>query len=132
MSQDKSVPSYIVSGLEVSSMEENYFIPLPEIYTQQSMPVDTSNIPTKEEMSKWPYLNKVQILRIPAKVELLIGSNTTKAIEPWEVINSQGDGPYAVKTLLGWVVNGPLYKAKPQQTGIAVMLFLLTEFLSQT
>ncbi len=82
MSQDKSLPSYIDSGLEVSSLEENYVIPLPEVYIQKSMPVDTSNI--------------------PAKVELLIGSNTAKAIEPWEVINSQGDGPYAVKTLLRW------------------------------
>ncbi len=34
MSQDKSVPSYTVSGLEVSSLEENDFIPLPDIYTQ--------------------------------------------------------------------------------------------------
>ncbi len=67
MSQDKSVPSYIVSGLEVSSLEENDFIPLPEIYTQQSIPIGSSNIPTKEELPKWPYLNKVQILRIPAR-----------------------------------------------------------------
>lgn len=29
-------------------------------------------------------------------------------MEPWEVINSQGDGPYAIRTLLGWVINGPL------------------------
>ena len=28
-------------------------------------------------------------------------------MEPWP-INSQKDGPYAVRTLLGWVVNGPL------------------------
>ncbi len=108
MSQDKSVPSYIISGFEVSSLEENYFIPLPEIYTQQSMPVGPSNTPTNEELSKWPYLNKVQILRIPAKVELLIESNPPKAIEPWEAINSQGYGSYAAKTLLEWVVNGPL------------------------
>ena len=38
---------------------------------------------------------------------LLIGVNTPKAMEPWKVINTQGNGPYAVKTLLGWVVNGP-------------------------
>lgn len=108
MSQDKSVPSYIVSGLEVSSLEERNFIHLPEVYTQKIMPVDTCNIPTKEELSKWPYLSQVQFPRIPAKVELLIGSNAPKAIEPWEILNSQGDGPYAVKTLLGWVINGPL------------------------
>jgi len=27
-------------------------------------------------------------------------------MEPWEVINSYGNGPYAIRTLLGWVVNG--------------------------
>ena len=31
-----------------------------------------------------------------------------RAVEPWEVINSEGDGPYAVHTLLWWCVNGPL------------------------
>lgn len=41
-------------------------------------------------------------------MDLLIGVNLPKAMEPWRVINSQGNGPYAVKTLLGWVVNGPL------------------------
>lgn len=29
-------------------------------------------------------------------------------MEPWEVINSYGNGPYAVRILLGWVVNGTL------------------------
>lgn len=27
-------------------------------------------------------------------------------LEPWNVINSQGDGPFAIKTLLGWVLSG--------------------------
>lgn len=39
---------------------------------------------------------------------MLIGTNAPKLLEPWEVINSQGNGPYAVRTVLGWVVNGPL------------------------
>ncbi|KAI8512020.1 hypothetical protein Bbelb_111200 [Branchiostoma belcheri] len=29
-------------------------------------------------------------------------------MEPWQVINSEGEGPYAVRTILGWSVNGPL------------------------
>lgn len=29
-------------------------------------------------------------------------------MEPWEVVNSKEDGPYAIQTVLGWVVNGPL------------------------
>jgi len=34
--------------------------------------------------------------------------NAANVTEPWQVISSQGDGPYAVRTLLGWVINGPL------------------------
>lgn len=39
---------------------------------------------------------------------MLIGTNAPKLLEPWEVINSQGNGHYAVRTVLGWVVNGLL------------------------
>lgn len=40
-------------------------------------------------------------------MELLIGVNVYKAMEPWKVVNSRHDGPYAVQTVLGWIVNGP-------------------------
>ncbi|KAJ8379740.1 hypothetical protein SKAU_G00005180 [Synaphobranchus kaupii] len=50
---------------------------------------------------------------IRAGVNLLIGANIPKAIEPLKVINSQGEGPYAVLTRLGWIVNGPLGSAAP-------------------
>lgn len=45
--------------------------------------------------------------QINANVDLLIGANS-KAMEPWHVINSQEEGPYAVKTVLGWMVCGPV------------------------
>ena len=31
-------------------------------------------------------------------------------MEPWNIINSQGTGPYAVDTRIGWVVNGLLHE----------------------
>ncbi|KAK0131196.1 hypothetical protein N1851_034101 [Merluccius polli] len=108
INQETSTSTYLVNGLEVSALNENNSIALPEVYTQKSMPVDVKNIPRKEKLSKWPYLSEVQIPILKAEVELLIGNNAPKAIEPWQVINSHGDGPYAVKTLLGWVINGPL------------------------
>ncbi|KAL7877734.1 hypothetical protein SRHO_G00043770 [Serrasalmus rhombeus] len=30
-------------------------------------------------------------------------------MEPWRVVNSKGNGPFAIKTLLGWVVSGLLH-----------------------
>ena len=69
------------------------------------MPVTTDNIISEEELSKWPYLRDVTIPHITADVDLLIGTNASKLMEPWNVINSQGEGPYTIRTLLGWVIN---------------------------
>lgn len=43
---------------------------------------------------------------IDADIDLLIGTNMPKIMEPWKVINSNDNGPFATKTLLGWVVSG--------------------------
>ncbi len=45
---------------------------------------------------------------IEAGVELLIGPNVPEELEPWKVVRSQKNGSYAVRTILGWTVNGPL------------------------
>lgn len=108
MNQEKTMVSNVVSGLEVSALYENNFIALPDVYTQTSMPVNKHKIPTQSEVSKWLYLKGVLLPTIEADIGLLIATNASKLLEPWEIINSQGDGPYAVRTLLGWVVNGPL------------------------
>ena len=42
-----------------------------------------------------------------------VDANITKATELLKVINSQGEGPYAVLTCLGWTVNGPLGRTAP-------------------
>lgn len=50
----------------------------------------------------------VQVSSIKANVDLLIGTNAPRLLEPWEVVNRCGYGPYAIRTVLGWVINGPL------------------------
>ncbi len=108
MSHEKSMPTYVITGLEISGLDKNNFIQLPDVFTQKEMPVTRENIPTKKDFTRWPYLQNVDIPEIDGNIELLIGTNASKIIEPWEIINSQGEGPYAVKTLVGWVINGPL------------------------
>lgn len=66
-------------------------------------------------MDKWPHLKEIRIQDIEAGVGLLIGTNVPKALEPWKVVNSTGNGPYATRTVLGWVVNGPLQKENHKQ-----------------
>lgn len=53
-------------------------------------------------------LPDVHIPYIEVNVDFLIGTNVPKMLEPWEVINSHGNGQYAIRTVLGWIINGPL------------------------
>lgn len=55
-----------------------------------------------------PHLKHVHLTEMKAQVELLICMNMPRAIEPLEVIQSVGDGSFAIKTMLVWTVNGPL------------------------
>ena len=47
----------------------------------------------------------MNISTIYSDVGLLIGVNVPKAMEPWDVISSADEGPFAV---LRWVINGPM------------------------
>lgn len=104
----KRVESYILTDLEVSGLEDNNFIELSKVFTQRSIPVSRENVPLQKDVDKWPYLGEVRLPHIDAGVELLIGTREHKVLEPWKVIHSQANGPYAVKTALGWILNGPL------------------------
>ncbi|XDV20313.1 hypothetical protein PO909_025662 [Leuciscus waleckii] len=79
-----------------------------ERLSQRVIPACEQNIPLQEEVDKWPQLSQVKIPKIQAEVDLLIGTDVPKAMEPWQVVPSVEEGPYAVKTRLGWIVSGPL------------------------
>lgn len=67
------------------------------------MPIHQVNIRTKRDIRKLSYLKHIHLPQIDAGRELLIGTNVPKALEPLCSIN---DGPYAIRTMLGWTVNG--------------------------
>ena len=108
MGQKKVIETHIVSGLEVAGLNSNDFCHLPGMYTQKNMPVNKGNIPQQNDIDQWPHLRNIHLPELDSEVDLLIGSDVPKALEPLDVIQSVGHGPYAVKTLLGWTVNGPL------------------------
>ena len=51
---------------------------------------------------------KVGISERGITVHLFIWTNCLKVLEPLEVIPSQGNGPYAIRTAFGWCVIGPI------------------------
>ena len=120
LGQERPVESYELSGLQVGHLDGSVYIELPKVYTQYEIPVSKGNLLIQHDLEKWPYLKGIELDSIDANVEILIGMNVPQAMQPWQVVNSQGNGPYAVKTLLGWVVNGPLNSCSAtKETGAA-------------
>ena len=103
----------VIEGLVVSpTFNDSIRIPLPRTYSQSGIPVDDEDIPTKERVSCWKHLEPI-VKFLPSsaqviKVGLLIGSDCPKALEPHNAISSKNNGPFALKTRLGWCVSGPL------------------------
>lgn len=84
------------------------FCELPKTFTQEYMPVHSGNIPRQRDLQGWPHLKHVHLPEIDAGIELLIGTNVPEALEPLQIIHRVNGGPYAIRTMLGWTVNGPL------------------------
>ena len=74
-------------------------INLPKAFSRSFLAVEKEEIPTPSSIKKWPHLDPLQDkLReydpsIP--IGLMIGGNCPKALEPVEVIESVGNGPFA-------------------------------------
>jgi len=108
MGQENIQDCYAVSGLQICDLNGNQVVDLPPIFTQPTLPVSRKDVISSHDLHKWPHLRDVPLEKIDSDVGLLIGINVPKVMEPWDVIPSIDNGPFAVKTLLGWVINGPL------------------------
>ena len=101
-----------VDKLIVTSIQHNYSMQLPRVYSQKIIPVDMNDIPSPEKLKRWKYLepifNHILSPTDGKKVSLLIGGNCPKALEPMQVIQSQDGGPYAFRSRLGWCISGPM------------------------
>ena len=104
--------TYAVDRMQVSRTSglDAEWINIPKTYTKDDLPVDSSEIAT-QEIKKWKYLQDIaeEISRSDgANVELLIGANCTRALDPVQVIASRDGGPYATTTVLRRCIVGPI------------------------
>ena len=106
-SQD--VTTVMLNDLEVTDLDENNTILLPEVLCRPNIPVSKDEIPTQEDVDRWRYLHGyIHLHNINSEVELLIGANIPEALQPIQIIASQDGGPYATKVALDWVIYGPI------------------------
>ena len=114
--EDSKVNSSMVS-LEVSDLEDEVLIiKLPVVFTRSKLLVSADNAAAQEDIDRWPQVSGVEILKIDAKVGLLIGCDAPEALAPKEVIASCNGGPYMTQTIFGWAINGPLGRSQGSVT----------------
>ena len=87
---------------------------LPNCFTRDSLPVDSEEVVTPDQIKKWEYLDSIA-KGIPDKnVQggLIIGFNCVKTLESLELIPSKNNGAYAYKTALGCCIVETSKKSK--------------------
>ena len=115
------IPVQRIDGLVVKRLDKRVEISLPKTYSRDYIPSKRDQIPRSETASLWPHLKKIED-KIPpyqngVDVALLIGCNCPKALKPREVILGKADDPYAIRTLLGWGILGPVTRLQDKSDG---------------
>jgi len=116
------IPVQKVNGLLVERYDKRVQVELPKVYSRDAIPSRRNQIPRPGTANKWPHLQRIQD-KIPpyqerVEVGLLIGCNCPRALKPREVITGKADDPYAIRTLLGWGIIGPVTPVKDTKDGV--------------
>ena len=98
LGKQNSATECIVFKLEVFDLDEHNFVELPAVFLTPKLPVSKDSIPQQEDVSKYPHLSGIELPKIDACIGLLIGNDVPKALEPTEMRECNGQGPYAVRT----------------------------------
>ncbi|XP_068205273.1 uncharacterized protein [Palaemon carinicauda] len=100
------------------------------VFTQKDIPVNHDQIPRYEMLKDWPHLssdiNKIPVYQPELDIGILIGSNCPTALQPLEVVPTSGYGPFAVRYLHGWTVNGPVH-VKVSSNGVSCHRLLVSD-----
>ena len=99
-----------VVSLEVMDLEETMHLQMPNVFSTKTMNISTSALARQEDVRRWPHLDGIMLpdTICDGEVSLLIGVDVPQALQPEEVRRSEDGGPYAIKTMFGWSLNGPI------------------------
>ena len=106
---NKMVTSTKIKGLVVRGVNNGPRINLSNVYTRSIMPANHNHIPTSNIAEMWPHLEGIADQIGPLRdceIGLLIGYNCPRALAPREVVAPNEEGPYGLKTDLGWSIVG--------------------------
>ncbi|CAH8428647.1 unnamed protein product, partial [Schistosoma turkestanicum] len=95
--------------LEVSSYESDESIRIERAYVVPSLPKIKRVVPEEKQLRLWQHLQGIDLRRCESKrIGLLVGCNVPEAHRNLEQRLGRPEEPYAIKTIFGWTLIGPL------------------------
>ena len=95
--------------LEVQDVSESYSFKMCKVMTRESLNISTESYTTSAAMNSWPHLADLEMPTTESnQVDLLIGQDHSELLVPLEVRTGKYKEPFAIRTNLGWVINGNL------------------------
>ena len=79
-------------------------IRLSNVYVVDRIPVQMPRV----EVNKYSHLSNIPVFVAGDNVDVLIGQDHSEALIPLETRVGEKSEPFAVRTLLGWSINGPI------------------------
>ena len=103
-------------NLQASDLDGQLSVNLKKVYVRPHMSVGLSSLVSREDLKRWQHLEEIEIPNINTEeVHLLISNDVPQALMPLEICSGRPGEPYAVKTVFGWSINGPVGQG-PQMT----------------
>ena len=100
-----------VVKLTVSDIDGEGKIDIHHVYSRELLPIRPQHLGTMSDINEWPHLQGIDLPRASAnEVTMLIGLDCPDAVMPLDIVKGKRGEPYAVRTRLGWTLNGPLSK----------------------
>lgn len=99
----------LIASLEVMPLNSDDVVHITEAWSVDKLCITTQGLPTHDDLRKWPHLSDLTVPAIDAKeVQLLIGTDTPEVFWTLEERRGNMKEPYAVKSILGWTIVGPV------------------------
>ena len=107
MSNSETKTTEVVNFV-VQSRDDGETIQMNNVFVVDNIPATNPVV----DVGKYPHFRNVSLSHDHGPVEILIGQDHADALLPLEVRKGKIGDPYAVRTKLGWSLNGPLSTAE--------------------
>ena len=93
----------------VQDLLATHSVKMRNVITKESLNINPESVMPVGNLSNWSHLADQEILSAESnKIDLLIGQDYSDLLMPLEIRKGKANEPYAVRNVLGWVINGNL------------------------